>query len=231
MDVRYWIVCNHFRICETQGVIIELKDVFVLTFKGGTVRQVVNEWNATMNLLQNVPSDEVLECVFRAQLEKSVQLKEMLALIDQDMVRRGQKKSYQTLMHAVQAHLEHRHMTKMRDDLDNTHTGAVGGKARGKGGGKRSQSAQPTKGDCNQFLNGGRCPKGSNCEFQHDYVNSNNLYKPAEMPSNHLVTTPIDVRNHLLPTIQIPGGQEEAKEMEKEVAKEVAQIETIMMVL
>jgi len=76
--------------------------------------QFVNAWNATMNLLQNVPNDDALECLFRAQLEKSVQLKEMLNLIDQDIVHRGQKTSYQTLMHAVQAHLEHRHMMKMR---------------------------------------------------------------------------------------------------------------------
>ena len=72
-------------------------------------------------------------------------------------------------MHAAHAHLEHRHTTKMSDDLDSTHTGAAGGKARGKGGGKRSQSAKPTKGDCHQFLNGGRCSNGSKCEFKRDY--------------------------------------------------------------
>jgi len=165
----YWIICNHFKVCETQGTIIELKDLLALSLKGDNVRQFVNAWNATMNLLQNIPSDDVLECLFRAQLEKSVQLKEMLNLIDQDIVHRGAKKSYQTLMHAVQAHLNHRHMMKMRDDLDNVNTGAAGGKARGRGKGSRSQSAKPTKGDCTQFLNGGRCSKGSNCEFKHDF--------------------------------------------------------------
>ena len=122
-------------------------DLYTLSLKGDNVRQFVNAWNATMNLLQTTPSEEVLECLFRAQLEKSAQLKDMLTLIDQDIVHRGAKKSYQVLMHSVQAHLNHRHMTKMRDELDNVNQGAAGSYSRkggGKGGG-RSQSAKPQK--------------------------------------------------------------------------------------
>jgi len=93
----------------------------------------------------------------------------MLTLIDQDIVHRGAKKSYQVLMHSVQAHLAHRHMTKMRDDLDNVNQGAAGTFRKGGGkGGNRSSSAKPQKGDCTHFL-GGRCTKGSSCEFKHDY--------------------------------------------------------------
>ena len=60
----YWIICNYFKVCETQGTIIELKDLLALSLKGDNVRQFVNAWHATMNLLQHVPSDDVLECLF-----------------------------------------------------------------------------------------------------------------------------------------------------------------------
>ena len=85
-------------------------DLFALSLKGDNVRQFVNQWNATLNNLQTVPDDTTLECLFRTQLEKSTQFKEMMTLIDQDIVHRGEKKSYKTLMHSVQAHLEHRHI-------------------------------------------------------------------------------------------------------------------------
>ena len=79
------------------GVIIELRDLFAFTLKGDNVKQVVNDWNPTMNLLQTVPNEEVLEYLFRAQLEKSVKLKEMMTLIDKDIVHRGEKKELQNI--------------------------------------------------------------------------------------------------------------------------------------
>jgi len=60
-------------------------------------------------------------------------------------------------------------MTKMRDELDNVNQGAAGTRKGGGKGGNRSTSAKPQKGDCTHFLNGGRCTRGSGCEFKHDY--------------------------------------------------------------
>ena len=70
-----------------------------LSLKGDNVRAFVNDWDYTLSGLKHVPSEDILESMFRKQTEGSHQMKETLALHNLGITQRGETASYQNLLH------------------------------------------------------------------------------------------------------------------------------------
>ena len=78
------------------------------------MQQFENDWNNTILNIRGLPDEVFLETLFRKQLEKSDQLKNAMALYQQDYTQRGEKRSYQKLRDILRFHLEKKLLDKKR---------------------------------------------------------------------------------------------------------------------
>ena len=109
--------------------------------------------------LKELPSESILESLFRRQCEKDDGLKEMLALYNQDVTQRGEPRSYSKLKTMVETHLEQKRRAKNRDDMRPTSrraSPATGDRGR-----------KPKQGECRTWVKTGSCPRGEDCPWDH----------------------------------------------------------------
>ena len=72
--------------------------------------------------LKELPSEKVLESLFRRQLESCEQLTQMLALYNQDVTMNEKPKSYERLLAMVKVHLANNRLRNNRDALASRNT-------------------------------------------------------------------------------------------------------------
>ena len=121
---------------------------------GGNLQQFENDWNNTILNIRGLPDEVFLETLFRKQLEKSDQLKNAMALYQQDYTQRGEKNGYQKLRDILRFHLEKKLLGKNKNAWTINIDGKafVGGKKDG-GNNDGQPSDGARRGDCRQWRN------------------------------------------------------------------------------
>ena len=112
----------------------------------------MSAWESTLEGMKEQPSDDMLETLLLAQLEKDTEISSLIALYKQDINQRGTPRSYDTLMSMINTELAERRRKQVRD-----------AKA-GKGGG-----AHPAvdNNHCRSMAKTGKCPRGDACPYNH----------------------------------------------------------------
>jgi hypothetical protein len=162
-----FMIYEYFKISATEGAILEFSDLLNVVLKGDNLKGFMIDWEFTILGLLDVPDDKILESLFQAQLDHSVQLKDALALYHVDVTQNGKEKSYEKLQSIVRIHLEDRQRKKVRDQSQKHQKAFPAGKPKAKGSPKKK------KGDCYTFAERGSCPRGKDCPFLHDQETSN----------------------------------------------------------
>ena len=158
-----WLLYQHYRINQTDVAIMDITDVINLKLKGDNVREFMGKWDTTLLHVGKRPDDEQLEVLLPAQLETSMQLKNTLALYENDIMHGRLQRSYDELLKMVRRFLENKLLNKNRnarnEDQGGSRYGAAAFKGkrngRGKGKGKDSKGKHPPKvitGDCKPWV-------------------------------------------------------------------------------
>jgi hypothetical protein len=156
---------QHFKASALGGHIYDFKDLCLLELKGDNIQGLVNDFEATIEGMDDVPENTVLEWFLFIQLEQSVQFEPTMALHKLQMTQQGKKRDYDGLMKMVKAYLEEQRREKIRKDKD----GKLGKKF---GGAAPKAAPKAAKGDCKYFLKHGKCTKDF-CPFEHDSEKAN----------------------------------------------------------
>jgi hypothetical protein len=153
-----WMIFEHFRITETEGAILEFEDLIAIELRGDNIKQFLNDWESCLINLKAVPPPEILESLFRKQLERSDCLKNVMSLYNLDITHNGKERSYERLLSMIRSQIEDNRRRRNRDEMSH----------RGKGRANPATSADPKKkqGDCHQFMNNGICSR-ENCPWNH----------------------------------------------------------------
>ena len=177
-----FMLYHSYRVSEVEGSLLEFEDLMNVTLKEDNVRGFINDWELCLSGLKTIPATDIMESLFRKQLDTSQQLRHTMELYTLDITQRGESRSYEQLMTRTKAHLDRRRLDKNRDDLSNKRSnqqswGAAAqerssskGRGKGKRGRDRSSSPGPKtqSGDCHQFMRKGNCGRGAKCPFNHD---------------------------------------------------------------
>ena len=165
-----WIIYKHFKLSDEDGAMLEWDELINVHLRGDNLQQFENDWNNMILNVRSLHEEAFLESVFRKQLEKSEQLKSVMALYQQDYTQRGEKKSYQKLKDMLRVHLEKKLLDKNKNALSNNLDGKAlaGNKGGGKKNGQPSDNART--GDCRQWRNEGKCSRGSNCPWKASHT-------------------------------------------------------------
>ena len=81
-----WHMDQHFRLGDAEGTILEFQDLQAVVLKGDNLAAFQNEWDSTLNGINSLPGDEILESMYRAQVEKSVQFHQHMAMYETEIM-------------------------------------------------------------------------------------------------------------------------------------------------
>ena len=107
-----------------------------------------------------MPPIEILEALFRKQLERTESLRSMMALYTQDVTLNGKPRDYDRLVSMVRTHLEEKRRQKNREELST--------KNQGRAVPAGADTGNIKQGDCRNWINVGSCQRGDNCPWKHD---------------------------------------------------------------
>ena len=81
-------IFEHFKISEVEGALLDVRDLVALELKGDNLRAFDTAWDEILLAMKKEPEEEILESLYCKQLEKSLQLKNTMALYTQDCTQR-----------------------------------------------------------------------------------------------------------------------------------------------
>ena len=129
--------------------------------------------------MTQIPSDEILEGLYKLRIRESEKLKTVLELYDLEIHQKKAGPDYDRLKTMVKRSIE--------QDLRNRNFGARNGNyernAVVKNQGTK-QRGQRILGDCSQWEANGQCSKGDTCSFRHDVSKRAKMTKPNSSPSS-----------------------------------------------
>lgn len=149
----WWIVLDHFRIAEAEGAVLDFEDLLACCSKGD-LPAFLNDWFGTLTGMKTVPGDEILEAMFRKQVQNHPWLTDQMSYYNRLDIGHIDK-NYQWLISTAKKEIETRRRQQTRDEL------ARGRKA------QPTNALAATKGICFQFKKSGKCARGDDCPFQH----------------------------------------------------------------
>lgn len=169
-----WLVFDYFKLADTDSAMLNWDEIIKLTLHmpGDNIKQFLNDWDMTFENINGTPDPALLESLFRRQLEKSNQLKQTMALYEQEITQGKAQRDYERLRWIVNNYMAEQLLKRNQANLAKGPKafGAVDG-AGGKQGkpGKNSQRA----GWCPQWCKSGDCAAGTKCPFASSHTPEN----------------------------------------------------------
>ena len=148
-----------------------------LHMPGDNIKQFLNDWDTVFTNITGSPDPEILESLFKRQLDKSILLKNTMALYDQEITQRQATKSYKKLRYIVDNYLAEALLRKNQSSLANDrnknanngiHAGIVSGKT----------------GVCKKWAKNGECNFGDKCFWAASHT-AENKNKDADGEAGH----------------------------------------------
>ena len=166
-----WLVFDHFRLSDIVGAMLNWDEILKLELKipGDNIRQFLNDWDATFTNVNTSPDPDILESLFKRQLEKSNQLKGTLALYDQEITQRQATKSYKKLRYIVDNYLEETLLKKNQASLASNNRGPKVNAALD----TKAEKANVRSGYCTKWCKTGDCAAGSKCPWAASHTHEN----------------------------------------------------------
>ena len=80
-----WIIYQHYKTSEQDGAILEITDLLGIQHNYKNLKGFMSAWESTLEGMKEQPSDDMLETLLLAQLEKDTEISSLIALYKQDI--------------------------------------------------------------------------------------------------------------------------------------------------
>ena len=99
------MIHEYFRATGAHEAVQGLSNMFTFSLQNDDVQDFDVRWDHAQLSVSEMPSDMILEGLYKSNLQNSVQLQTVLALYDQETTR-NKKPNYQQLKRAVKLHID-----------------------------------------------------------------------------------------------------------------------------
>ena len=103
---KFYMIYEHFRATGAYEAVQGLSDLFRKRLQKDDVQDFDVRWDQALLSASDMPSDVILEGLYKSKLQDSVQLQTVLALYDQETVRNNGQTSYLRLKTSVKLHID-----------------------------------------------------------------------------------------------------------------------------
>ena len=175
-----YIIYEHFRATGVEKAVQGLSDLFNIRLQNDDIQDFDTRWDHALLAASEIPTEIVLEGLYKSELQDSVQLQTVLALYARDNIRNNEPPSYSRLKTTVRRHIDQTMMTRnFRARNEIVDRGAVTKSQKG-----RQASVDRKVGECFHWKAIGQCSKGDSCSFSNDPASGNRCDQRQEGKSS-----------------------------------------------
>ena len=167
-----FVIYDYFRVTGAHDTVLDYADLFPVTLCNDTVQEFDTRWDEMLLSMTKIPSDDILESLYKFRICVSAQLKTVLELYVMEIHKQISMSSYQKLKTMVKRSIDQK--LRLRN-VDARHE-----KIEIRRSGQESQGIKWRWKRKKVFVTSGekkrRCPKRDQCSFRHE---SNDRTKPT----------------------------------------------------
>ena len=158
-----YLIYEYFRVTGANDSVENCADLFTIGLRNDGIQEFDSQWDGILLSMSKIPSDDVLESLYKYRICESAQLKTVLELYDMEIHQKISVPNYHKLKTMVKRSMDQK--LRLRN-FDAGHgriaTGAVVKNRRGMSG------VEGGKGICYQWKEKGQCSKVDGCSFRHE---------------------------------------------------------------
>ena len=173
-----YLIYEQFRVTGANDSVENHTDLFTVVLRNEDIQEFDSKWDGILLWMTQIPSDDILESLYKLRIQKSEKLKTVLELYDLEIHQKKAGPDYHRLKTMVKRSIE--------QDLRNRILGARNGNYERNAVVKNQrtkQRGQRILGDCWQWESNGPCSKRDNCSFRHD-INKRGKVTPSNPSPN-----------------------------------------------
>ena len=160
------MIYDYYRVTDARDTALDYADLFSVTLREKNVQEFDTRWDDVLLSVSKIPSDDVLESLYKLRIRESDQLKTVLQLYDMENHQKISMPNDQKFFLKKKTMVKRSIDQKLRlRNFDARHgrieTVAVVKSRKGSSGVERG------KGICYQWKEKGQCSKGYQCSFRH----------------------------------------------------------------
>ena len=157
------MIYEYFRVTGIHDSVENYADLFTIVLRNDDIQEFDSKWDGILLSMTKIPSDDILEGLYKQRIRESEKLKTVLELYDLEIHQKKAGPDYHRLKTMVKRSIEQNLRIKNFEAINgNYERNAVVKNQRTK------QREQRTLGDCWHWEANGQCSKGDNCSFRHD---------------------------------------------------------------
>ena len=157
------MIYEYFWVTGAHDSVENYADLFTVALRNDDIQEFDSKWDEIQLTMTQIPSDDILDGLYKLRIRESEKLKTVLELYDLEIHQKKAGPDNHRLKTVVKRSIE--------QDLRNRNFGARNGNyernAVVKNQGTK-QRGQRILGDCWQWETNVQCSKGDNCSFRHD---------------------------------------------------------------
>ena len=158
-----YLIYEYFRVTGANDSVENYADLFTIFLRNDDVQEFDSKWDGILLSMTQIPSDDILEGLYKLRIRESEKLKTVLELYDLETHHKKLGPDYHRLKTMVKRSIEQ----EIRNKNFGSRNGNLEKNAVVKTQGTK-QRVQRIHGDCWQWETNGQCSKGDNCSFRHD---------------------------------------------------------------
>ena len=197
-----YLIYEYFRVTGANDSVENYADLFTTVLRNDDIQEFDSKWDGILLSMTKIPSDDILEGLYKQRIRESEKLKTVLEL-------------YNMVIHPKKAGPDYHRLKTMlkrsvKQNLRNRNFGASNGNdernAVVKNQGTK-QRVQRILGDCWQWEFNGQCSRGDNCSFRHHVNKRAKLTQPNPSPSFFMQQNEINASGTRSPRGNSPSGR------------------------
>ena len=158
-----YLIYEYFRVTGANDSVENFADLFTVVLRNDDIQEFDSKWDGILLSMTQIPSDDILESLYKLRIRESEKLKTVLELNNTEIHQKKTGPDYHRLKTMVKRSIEQNlRMKNFEARNGNYETSAVVKNQEAK------QCEQRILGDCWQWEANGHCSKGDTCSFRHN---------------------------------------------------------------
>ena len=172
-----YLIYEYFRVTGANDSVENYADLFTIVLRNDDIQEFDSKWDGILLSMTQIPSDDILESLFKLRIRESEKLKTVLELYNLEIHQKKAGPDYHRLKTMVKRSIEQNlRMKNFEARNGNFETSAV---VKNQG---TKQRGQRILGDCWQWKADGQCSKVEKCSFRHDMNKRAKSTQPNSSP-------------------------------------------------
>ena len=174
-----YLIYEYFRVTGANDSVENYADLFTIALRNDDIQEFDSKWDGILLSMTKIPSDDILEGLYKLRIRESEKLKTVLELYNMEIYQKKVGPDYQRLKTMVKRSIEQNLRTKNFEARNGNYERNAVVKNQG-----TKQREQRTLRDCWQWEANGQCSRGDNCSFRHDINKRAKSTQPNPSPSS-----------------------------------------------